>query len=415
MFASLMGSRRFAPLFWCQFLSAFNDNFVRQMLALTILFQLSEAQSGPLVPLAVAIFVLPSIFLSALGGEIADANDKAVIARRLKFAEIFVQSIAAAGFWFASLSLLFTALFGLGLIAALFGPIKYGILPDHLETRELPAGNALIEGATFMAILLGLIVGGYAADSSRAPWTVAIQLMIVAFACWGTSRFIPSTGAAAPSLKVNPNIFASTWAMLVDLKSDRRNWIGGIAVGFFWMTGAVALSLVPVVIKTRIGGGQELETMVSALFAIGVALGSVLAKRWKSADVDPFSATAWQMIAAGVGNLLFAVGAGDFSRVVWTPRGIGATVYLVVCGSWIGYTAYIWLLNHVPTSKVSTYAYVNPVVAVFLGWLVLSEPVSGYILAGSAIVVASVVLVTSAQVTKKLAVEELAMVETTGD
>jgi drug/metabolite transporter (DMT)-like permease len=145
------------------------------------------------------------------------------------------------------------------------------------------------------------------------------------------------------------------------------------------------------------------------------ALGSVLAKRWKSTDVDPFSATAWQMIAAGLANLLFAIAAGDFSRVVWTPRGIGATLYLVVCGSWIGYTAYIWLLNHVPTAKVSTYAYVNPVVAVFLGWLVLHERVDGYILAGSAIVVASVILVTSAQVTKKPTVEEMAMVETTGD
>jgi drug/metabolite transporter (DMT)-like permease len=144
-------------------------------------------------------------------------------------------------------------------------------------------------------------------------------------------------------------------------------------------------------------------------------LGSVLAKRWKSADVDPFSATAWQMVAAGVANLLFATAAGDFHRTVWTPRGVGATLYLIVCGSWIGYTAYIWLLNHVPTAKVATYAYVNPVVAVFLGWLILHERVDGYILAGSAIVVGSVILVTSAQVTKKAAIEEMAMVETTGD
>src|SRR5271169_494323 len=145
------------------------------------------------------------------------------------------------------------------------------------------------------------------------------------------------------------------------------------------------------------------------------ALGSVLAKKWKSPGVDPFSATAWQMIAAGLANFLIAIALGDFSRVVWTPRGVGATLYLVVCGSWIGYTAYIWLLNHVPTAKVSTYAYVNPVVAVFLGWLVLHERVDGYIMAGSAIVVASVILVTSAQVTKKPTVEEMAMVETTGD
>src|ERR1700712_4321163 len=100
MFASLMGSRRFAPLFWCQFFSAFNDNFVRQMLAMTILFRLGEAQSGPLITLAVAIFILPSFLISARGGEIADSHDKSILARRLKFAEIFVQMIAAAGIWF---------------------------------------------------------------------------------------------------------------------------------------------------------------------------------------------------------------------------------------------------------------------------------------------------------------------------
>ena len=145
------------------------------------------------------------------------------------------------------------------------------------------------------------------------------------------------------------------------------------------------------------------------------ALGSVLAKKWKSPDIDPFSATAWQMIAAGLANFLVAIALGDPSRAVWTARGIAATLYLVVFGSWVGYTAYIWLLNHVPTSKVSTYAYVNPVVAVFLGWFVLHERVSGYILAGSAIVVASVALVTSAQVTAKTVAEEMPPVETMGD
>ena len=145
------------------------------------------------------------------------------------------------------------------------------------------------------------------------------------------------------------------------------------------------------------------------------ALGSVLAKKWKSPDVDPFSATAWQMIAAGVANFLAAFALGDLSRVVWTARGVGAMLYLVVFGSWVGYTAYIWLLNHVPTSKVSTYAYVNPVVAVFLGWLVLHERVDGYILAGSAVVVASVALVTSAQVTAKTVAEEMPAVESMGD
>src|SRR5271165_4369214 len=128
MFTALMTSRRFAPLFWCQFFSAFNDNFVRYILAILILFRSGAAHSGPLITLALAVFILPSIFLSGLAGELADANDKALLARRLKFAEIGVQMVAAVGFYFLSLPLLYLALVGLGTIAALYGPIKYGLL-----------------------------------------------------------------------------------------------------------------------------------------------------------------------------------------------------------------------------------------------------------------------------------------------
>lgn len=162
-------------------------------------------------------------------------------------------------------------------------------------------------------------------------------------------------------------------------------------------------------------GRKELWASISLTAgAFSWALGSVLSKRWQS-GMDVFSATGWQITAAGVGNFIFALLNGDLSRVVWTARGLGAVAYLVVCGSWIGYTAYIWLLEHVPTSKVSTYAYVNPVIAVFLGWLILHERIDRFILAGSAIVVLSVILVTSAKVKAKPMAEELPAVETAGD
>jgi drug/metabolite transporter (DMT)-like permease len=143
------------------------------------------------------------------------------------------------------------------------------------------------------------------------------------------------------------------------------------------------------------------------------ALGSVLSKRWQS-GMDVFSGTGWQVTAAGAANLLFALVVGDLSHVRWTTRGVSAVLYLVVCGSWIGYTAYIWLLEHVPTSKVSTYAYVNPVVAVFLGWLILHERVDRFIVMGSVIVVVSVILVTSAKVKERTVAEELPAVEAAG-
>lgn len=135
------------------------------------------------------------------------------------------------------------------------------------------------------------------------------------------------------------------------------------------------------------------------------ALGSVLSKKWHDAEIDPFGGTAWQVTFAGLANLCFALLFEDVSHVQWSMRGLGAVLYLVIFGSWVGYTAYIWLLAHVPTSKVSTYAYVNPVVAVFLGWLIAHEAVDRYILMGSAIVVASVVLVTSAKVERKIVAE----------
>jgi drug/metabolite transporter (DMT)-like permease len=162
-------------------------------------------------------------------------------------------------------------------------------------------------------------------------------------------------------------------------------------------------------------GHRELIASISLIGgSFTWALGSVLSKRWQS-GMDVFSSTGWQVLAAGAGNFVFALLAEDIHHVPWTARGLGAVGYLVVCGSWIGYTAYIWLLEHVPTSKVSTYAYVNPVVAVFLGWLILHERVDRFILMGSAIVVLSVILVTSAKVRDKTVARELPAVEAAGD
>src|SRR3954451_17547013 len=165
----LLWSRRFAPLFWCQFFSAFNDNFLKNALVFLILFKIGGSDAEALVTLAGAVFIGPFFLLSGLGGELADRFDKAVVARRLKLAEIGAAGLAVAGFWLHSLPVLFAALFAFGTIAALFGPIKYGILPDHLAREELPAGNALVEAATFLAILLGTVPGGYAARGGGDP------------------------------------------------------------------------------------------------------------------------------------------------------------------------------------------------------------------------------------------------------
>ena len=219
-----------------------------------------------------------------------------------------------------------------------------------------------------------------------------------------------STGLAALIIAITPLWFLVLDSLLLaDHHISRRGKVG-------LLLGIVGLFVLvwPQLQAGRMGH-RELWASISLIGgSFSWALGSVLSKRWQS-GMDGFSATGWQVTAAGVGNFIFALAAGDLHHVIWTTRGLGAVAYLVVCGSWIGYTAYIWLLEHVPTSKVSTYAYVNPVVAVFLGWLILHERVDGFILAGSAIVVLSVILVTSAKVREKTLSEDLAAVEAAGD
>ena len=208
-----MLSRKFAPLFWCQFFAAFNDNFLKTALVFIILFQFDTNDSEALITFASAVFIAPYFFLSALGGELADRYDKARVARRLKFAEIFVAALAVVGYALASLPILFAVLFGFGVLAALFGPIKYGILPDHLLRQQLPTANALVEGATFVAILLGTIAGGLAARGGEAG-PFGILVMAFAVACWLSALLISLTGEGAPGLKIKANVATSTAAMI---------------------------------------------------------------------------------------------------------------------------------------------------------------------------------------------------------
>ena len=273
----LLLSRRFAPLFWCQFFAAFNDNFLKTALVFVVLFHVATNDAEALITTASAVFIAPYFFLSALGGEIADRHDKARVAQYLKFIEIFVAVIAVWGYVRGSLPLLFAALFGFGVLAALFGPIKYGMLPDHLRREQLPAGNALIESATFVAILLGTITAGIAARLGANHAAFAILLVGLALACWISALLIPPTGEGAPGLHININVIASTAAMIRYLRGDRRLWWGAMVTSWFWLVGIVVLSLLPPMIKTVLGGNENTITAYLAIFSIAVGAGSGLA------------------------------------------------------------------------------------------------------------------------------------------
>ena len=296
---SLLFTRRFAPLFWSQFFSAFNENLVRNMLAMIILFKVGADNAGPLVTLALAVFILPSIVFSGLGGQLADSHDKARVARWLKLAEMVVQAVAAAGYWFDSIVALYAALFLLGLIATLYTPIKYGILPDHLRRDELTAGNALVEGAGFVAILLGLAAGGLTGLEGISKPMVVAELVVVAVLCLVSTWFIPSAPSSVPNLRIGRNLLGSTLSMIGDLRRDRRMWVGALGSSWFWLSGSVSLVLIPVVVKQRIGAGVEVETAISLFFAVGVGVGSLLAG-WLSRGRIVLKHAPWAVALMGV-------------------------------------------------------------------------------------------------------------------
>ncbi|HEX4894248.1 MAG TPA: acyl-[ACP]--phospholipid O-acyltransferase, partial [Hyphomicrobiaceae bacterium] len=279
MFWNLLTSRRFAPLFWCQFFSALNDNLVKQGLVILITFNLAASGKAALVPLAGAVFIAPFFLFSALGGELADRFDKARVAERVKLAEIAVALIACAGFLLHSSPSLFVALGLFGCIGALFGPIKYGVLPEQLSGDELPSGNALVEGATFLAILGGTLLAGFVVGRNAAPEIVSGIVLGLAVACWIGAWLMPARGPAAPDLVITRNPLASTVALLKELSTDRRLWTGGHIASWFWAFGSVALALLPLVVHDRLGGNEAVLSLSIAVFTIGIAVGSVAAAK----------------------------------------------------------------------------------------------------------------------------------------
>lgn len=308
----LMLSRRFAPLFWTQFLSAFNDNFLKNTLVFLILFTLAADQAASLVTLAGAVFMAPFLLLSALGGEIADRFDKALIARRLKFAEIGAAAVAVVGIALSSIPVLMTALLMFGIISALFGPIKYGILPDHLERKELPGANAWIESATFAAILGGTIAGGVVSADGIGVSVFGPIMMILAVGCWFVSCYIPSTGSAAPDLVIDRNVFRSTWRQVSELRTDSRIWRAGLMTSWFWLIGAIVLSILPTLVKDQLGGGEIAVTAYLAVFAISIAIGSAIAAWMSQGRIV--------LLPAPVGTALLALFGLELAWTIWSMQ-----------------------------------------------------------------------------------------------
>ncbi|MBY5816641.1 acyl-[ACP]--phospholipid O-acyltransferase [Rhizobium leguminosarum] len=306
---NLMTSRKFAPLFWTQFLTALNDNFLKNTLVFLILFKMSASEGAALVTLAGVILIVPFLLLSALGGELADKHDKAKIAELLKRCEIAVAALAVIGLAFSSIFVLMAALFGFGVVSALFGPIKYGILPDHLERRDLPKANAWIEGGTFIAILAGTIIAAFAFSGGDNVLIFGTMMMGLSVICWLAARMIPPTGSKAPDLQIDRNVIRSSYTLVMEIRQDKRLWRSALMNCWFWLVGAFVLSILPTMVTELLGGSEIVVPAYLTVFAIAVAIGSAIAAWMSSGRIV--------LLPAPVGTALLGLFSLDLAWNLW--------------------------------------------------------------------------------------------------
>jgi len=259
----LIKKKRFGPLFVTQSLGALNDNIYKNSLVIFIAFTLvkGDQNSSIMVIIAAGIFILPFFLFSAIAGQIADKFEKSMLIRFIKIAEIIIMCIAAVAYLTNSLYLLLLVLFLMGTQSTLFGPLKYGILPQLLSDNELTGGNGLIQMGTYLAILLGTIIGGLLiAIKPGGSWYVSIVVISIAITGWFASRFIPQAAAADPGMKVSFNIFQETMHILSFARKDLKVFWAIIGVSWFWFYGATFLSLIPSYTKDVLTGNEIITT-----------------------------------------------------------------------------------------------------------------------------------------------------------
>ena len=294
----LVRTRRFLPIFVTQFLGAFNDNLFRTSMVLLVIYGIyrDEAQEAAFSGVAGALFILPFFLLSALSGQLADATDKARIVRIVKSAEIAIMMAGAAGLLLHNVTLMLVALFAMGVHSTFFGPIKYAILPQHLEKDEVLGGTGLVEAGTYIAILGGTILGGLLVlqrpdGSYHAEWA-ALAVLAVALIGRVAGGFVPPAPPADdpelpgyPSRGMDWHIVRASVTLVRGPMHIPRLFLAIMAISFFWGMGAVLAAQFPPLVKNVFNGSTGVATMFLAIFSVGVAVGSVAINRLLSGNV----------------------------------------------------------------------------------------------------------------------------------
>lgn len=275
---SLLKKRRFLPLFVTQFLNAFNDNFYKMAMVMLVTYEIysDPTQEANFNAIAGALFILPFFLFSALAGQLADTIEKTRVIRWVKTAEIFIMIFGAIGIYIHNIPIMLAALFAMGVHSTFFGPIKYAILPQHLEQDEVLGGTGLVEAGTYLAILGGTIAGGI------IPGHIAgIGIILVAVIGRVTAQSVPPAPPEndAPTANMDWNIFRSSWRLVRDTMHIPRLFLAIMAISFFWGVGAVLGSIFPPMVKNAVGGDNTVATLFTAFFSIGIAIGSVAINR----------------------------------------------------------------------------------------------------------------------------------------
>ncbi|HQR75184.1 MAG TPA: MFS transporter [Burkholderiaceae bacterium] len=315
---ALLRERRFAPLFWVQFLGAANDNIFK--FAFTLLATYAAQKWGGVEPhfagfLIGALFIAPFMLFSATSGQLADKLEKSWFIRRVKDAEIVVMVIGAAGLALQSAPLVYAAIFLLGLQSTVFGPVKYSYLPQHLNAHEVTGGNGMVEMGTFVAILLGTIGGGLLIGQfgDRGALATAGAVLLIAVLGRVAAQFVPHSPAADPGLRINWNPFSETWTNLKIAHGDVAVFNSIIGISWLWFFGSIFLTSFTPFARTNLGGNESVVTFLLAVFSIGIGAGSLACERLSGRRVEiglvPFGS---------IGMTVFAVDL-YFASVAFAP------------------------------------------------------------------------------------------------
>nr|WP_321279699.1 MFS transporter [uncultured Vibrio sp.] len=276
---SLLRQRKFLPYFITQFFGVFNDNIFKNVLLLFVAFSGAGAlpiSSNLFINLAAGLFILPFFLFSASAGVLADKYEKSWFIRKVKLFEIAIMALGAIGFVTESYGVLLLLLFLMGTQSAFFGPVKYALLPQNLDEKELIPGNALVEAGTFIAILIGTLGAGIIASSENAKYIAAFCVVLFALLGYLSSCFIPVSASSAPNLSFRWQPYKQTKHTLSICKSDRVVFQSILAISWFWFLGAAYLTQFPNFTKVYLNGTESAVSFLLALFSIGIALGSLL-------------------------------------------------------------------------------------------------------------------------------------------